>query len=87
MRTNINIDDELLARAAAIAGTKTKTSTVEFALRELLRRQAMWQLMQWRDPNFDEEAAKPGREPSTRPYRWPHPGHPESSELDKAATE
>ena len=27
MRTNIDLDDELLARAAEIAGTKTKKST------------------------------------------------------------
>jgi Arc/MetJ family transcription regulator len=66
MRTNINIDDELLARASEIAGTTTKTSTVEFALRELIRREAMRQLMALRLPDFDEEAVKPGRERSTR---------------------
>ena len=64
MRTNINIDDELLARASKIAGTKTKTSTVEFALRELIRREAMRQLLELRIPDFDEEAVKPGRERS-----------------------
>jgi Arc/MetJ family transcription regulator len=69
MRTNINIDDELLARAAEIAGTKTKTSTVEFALRELIRRDAMRQLLDLRIPDFDEEAVKPGRERSTRPLK------------------
>lgn len=69
MRTNINIDDELLARAAEIAGTKTKTSTVEFALRELIRREAMRQLLDLRIPDFDEEAVKPGRERSARPLK------------------
>ena len=38
VRTNIDIDDELLARAQAVAGTKSKKATVEFALRELVRR-------------------------------------------------
>ena len=38
VRTNIDIDDELLARAHAVAGTKGKKATVEYALRELVRR-------------------------------------------------
>jgi Arc/MetJ family transcription regulator len=38
MRTNIDIDDELLAAAMRAAGTTTKRSTVEAGLRELIRR-------------------------------------------------
>lgn len=38
MRTNIDIDDGLLADAAAVAGTTTKKAAVETALRELVRR-------------------------------------------------
>ncbi len=38
VRTNIEIDDQLLAEAQAIAGTPTKRATVEHALRELVRR-------------------------------------------------
>lgn len=38
MRTNIDIDDELMAEAMRLAGTTTKRSTVEEALRELIRR-------------------------------------------------
>ena len=38
MRTNIDIDDELLGEAMRLAGTATKKSTVEIALRELIRR-------------------------------------------------
>jgi Arc/MetJ family transcription regulator len=38
MRTNIEIDDELLAEAQRIAGTPTKRATVDYALRELVRR-------------------------------------------------
>lgn len=38
MRTNIDIDEQLLADAQAVAGTVTKKATVEHALRELVRR-------------------------------------------------
>lgn len=38
MRTNIDIDEQLLAEAQAVAGTATKKATVEHALRELVRR-------------------------------------------------
>ena len=37
MRTNIDIDDELLAEAMAVAGLSTKKATVEEALRALVR--------------------------------------------------
>lgn len=38
MRTNIDIDDDLLADAMRAAGTTTKKATVEAGLRELIRR-------------------------------------------------
>jgi Arc/MetJ family transcription regulator len=38
VRTNIDIDDALLAEAQELAGTQTKKATVEFALAELIRR-------------------------------------------------
>lgn len=37
MRTNIHIDDDLLAKAMAATGLKTKKATVEEALRRLVR--------------------------------------------------
>jgi Arc/MetJ family transcription regulator len=37
MRTNIDIDDDLLAAAQAAAGTTTKKDTVEAGLRLLVR--------------------------------------------------
>lgn len=40
MRTNIEIDDDLLDAAREAAGTTTKRETVEVALRELARRRA-----------------------------------------------
>lgn len=38
MRTNIDIDDKLLAAAAEALGTKTKKATVEAALERAVRR-------------------------------------------------
>ena len=38
MRTNIEIDDELLAEAMAASGLPTKKATVEEALRRLVER-------------------------------------------------
>ena len=40
MRTNIVIDDQLLAEAQRLSGAPTKRATVEFALQELVRRRA-----------------------------------------------
>jgi Arc/MetJ family transcription regulator len=37
MRTNIVIDDSLMARAMKLAGTRTKRETVESGLRLLIR--------------------------------------------------
>ena len=37
MRTNIEIDDELMKRAMKSSGTKTKRETVEAGLRMLIR--------------------------------------------------
>ena len=37
MRTNIDIDDDLLAQAMAVAGKATKRATVEEGLRLLIR--------------------------------------------------
>jgi Arc/MetJ family transcription regulator len=38
VRTNIEIDDELLEQARTVAGTTTKKATVEMALRMLVDR-------------------------------------------------
>jgi Arc/MetJ family transcription regulator len=38
VRTNIEIDDRLMAEAMRAAGLDTKKATVDFALRELVRR-------------------------------------------------
>jgi len=48
MRTNIEIDDELMAEAMERSGLKTKRAVVDAALRELLRRRAFDSLMSLR---------------------------------------
>ena len=68
MRTNIDLDDKLLAKAKKILGTSTKKATVEKALRQIIEdyrgRQAIANLrgIGWvgdleemrRDRNFDQ---------------------------------
>lgn len=59
MRTNIEIDDELLAEAQRVAGTTTKRSTVDYALRELVRRRQRLEVLDLRgdvewDGDLDE---------------------------------
>lgn len=48
MRTNIEIDDELLAAARSVAGTTTKRQTVEVALRELVDRNRRAEILRLR---------------------------------------
>lgn len=48
MRTNIEIDDDLLAEARRVAGTATKRETVEVALRELVVRDRRAQILRLR---------------------------------------
>ncbi|MGH3718358.1 MAG: type II toxin-antitoxin system VapB family antitoxin [Pseudonocardiaceae bacterium] len=58
MRTNIDIDDDLLTEAAEIAGTTTKKSTVETALRALIRQHKVRRVLElW--GNFDWEGDLP----------------------------
>ncbi len=38
MRTNIDIDDDILKEVQRLTGTKTKREAVDFALRELVAR-------------------------------------------------
>jgi Arc/MetJ family transcription regulator len=64
VRTNIEIDDELLAEAQALAGTSTKKATVEFALAELVRRRRARSLLQLRgavDFDIDLDESRRGR--------------------------
>ena len=48
MRTNIVIDDDLMARAMTATGTRTKRETVEMGLRALLKLQRQGEIRQLR---------------------------------------
>lgn len=62
MRTNIDIDDDLLAEAMRATGTTTKKATVEAGLAELIRRHRVRQVrdlrgtVEW-DGDLDEMRA------------------------------
>lgn len=64
VRTNIEIDDALLAEAQRLAGTRTKRATVEFALAELVRRRRAKGMLALRgnvEFDLDLDAARGGR--------------------------
>ena len=64
MRTNIEIDDALLAEAQELAGTRTKKATVEYALAELIRRRKAKGLLAYRgavDLDLDLDTSRGGR--------------------------
>jgi Arc/MetJ family transcription regulator len=64
VRTNIDIDDELLAQAQQLAGTRTKKATVEYALAELVRRRRAKGILALRGAvefDLDLDAVRSGR--------------------------
>jgi Arc/MetJ family transcription regulator len=64
VRTNLEIDDALLAEAQQLAGTGTKKATVEFALAELIRRRKAKGLLAYRgavDLDIDLDTSRGGR--------------------------
>jgi Arc/MetJ family transcription regulator len=64
VRTNIDIDDALLAEAQELAGTRTKKATVEFALAELIRRRRAKGILAFRgaaDFELDLDRTRSGR--------------------------
>lgn len=64
VRTNIEIDDDLLDAARRVAGTDTKRATVEFALRELARRHERAKVLELRgsvDWRGDLDESRRGR--------------------------
>lgn len=68
MRTNVEIDDEVMGEAMRIAGTATKRETVDLALRELVARHRRLGILDLRgkiefaaDP-VDERRAEGGRD-------------------------
>jgi antitoxin ParD1/3/4 len=77
MRTNIDIDDELMAAAMAAGPFKTKREAVEAGL-ALLKRQADYARLLalkgqlrwgWDDEDAPADAAAEAREPKPAPYK------------------
>jgi Arc/MetJ family transcription regulator len=67
VRTNIDIDDDLLAEAMRAAGTTTKKATVEAGLAELIRRHRIRQVRELRgdvDWEGDLDEMRSGRVPT-----------------------
>jgi len=66
MRTNINLNDDLISRAMAASGLSTKTDVVEAALREFVERRERKDLrelfgeIQFAD-GYDYKAAREGK--------------------------
>jgi Arc/MetJ family transcription regulator len=66
MRTNIEIDDEVLAEAQRLTGARTKRETVDVALRELVARRRQRDVLALRGRvrwEGDLEVSRAGREP------------------------
>jgi hypothetical protein len=65
MRTNIDLQDDLVNEALALSGTRTKREVVELALRELIARRKRPSIHEifgvgGLDPDFDYKTARGG---------------------------
>jgi hypothetical protein len=66
MATNLAIDPDLLERAVAVSGERTKTAAVNRALEEFIARREQGKIVElfgsldW-DPEFDYKAARSSR--------------------------
>lgn len=64
MRTNIDIDDDVLREVQRLTGAKTKRAAVDFALREVVARHRRLDLLELRGKvrwEGDLEASRRGR--------------------------
>lgn len=66
-RTTLDIDEDMLAKAREILGTRGVKDTVDEALREVVRREAGKRLMAWLKENEDL------RNPEIMDRAWPPP--------------
>jgi Arc/MetJ family transcription regulator len=64
-RTTLDIDEDMLAKAREILGTRGVKDTVDEALREVVRREAGKRLMAWYKENEDL------RNPEIMERAWP----------------
>lgn len=67
MATNLDLDPELLERALAIGGEKTKKATVTKALEEFIQRRSQVKILDARgtltwDPDFDYKESRRARD-------------------------
>lgn len=63
MATNLAIDPELLDRALAVSGGRTKKAAVTMALQEFIERREQKRVLEWRgkldwDASYDYKAAR-----------------------------
>lgn len=65
-RTNINLDTDLVDRAAAVLGTRRTTDTVHEALREVVARARRGRLAQRDFEDLTPEAVETMRRPAHR---------------------
>lgn len=68
MRTTIEIDDDLLAEAQAMAGTDTKRATVEHALREFVRRNERLKILDLEGTGWDGDLEAMRSDPPVEPF-------------------
>lgn len=79
--TAVDIDDEALARAREILGTTTKKDTINTALREVVRRQAVEDLFEmWREGSMDYDDHE-----SLRRDAWGYSAAADTGETKRAA--
>lgn len=68
MATNLDLDPELLERALAIGGEKTKKATVTKALEEFIQRRGQLKILESRgkfddwDPDYDYKESRRARD-------------------------
>jgi Arc/MetJ family transcription regulator len=99
MRTNIDIDDELMARVLAAGPFKTKKEAVEAGLRMLERQAAYREILKWRgklqwgwgdeerlngEPNWSQ--AQPQGQPETPMVQEPKQAYAVKSSRKPAAS-
>jgi Arc/MetJ family transcription regulator len=69
-RTSLNLDLDLVARARDVLETRTATETIHRALEEVVRREALRRLAEWR-PELTPEELHELRQPRFPASEWP----------------
>jgi len=69
-RTSLNLDLDLVARARDVLDTRTTTETIHRALGEVVRREELRKLAEWR-PELTPEKLERMRQPRFPSFEWP----------------